>query len=235
MTQEKRSLLQKFAAMWRVEAQPVSEISLQSVLGMRLRHLYGDPATKDTPDAFTSLYSDLISRERPAISTSTILIPEVPTAEGTLIRSSSLIWSTIIDQLAKDWNLAYAIDSRTWEELVAGAFAKDGYEVTLTPCSGDYGRDVIAIRHGVGCIKLIGSVKAYKPGHLVKHDDVRALLGVLSGELDASKGMVTTTSDFAPRIATDPFIKPFLPTRLELMNGHELRAWLLKLTGKPTL
>ncbi|WP_370137360.1 hypothetical protein [Bradyrhizobium sp. USDA 313] len=34
--------------------------------------------------------------------------------------------------------------------------------MTLTPRSGDHGRDVIAVRSGVGCIKIIGSVKAYK-------------------------------------------------------------------------
>ena len=78
--------------------------------------------------------------------------------------------------------------------------------VILTPRSGDHGRDVIATKRGVGCVKILGSVKAYQPGRLVTHDDVRALLGVLSGEMDASKTMLTTTSDFAPRIQEDPFI-----------------------------
>jgi restriction system protein len=48
----------------------------------------------------------------------------------------------------------------------------------------------------------------------------------MSGERDVSKGIITTTSDFPPRIADDPFIKPFLPTRLELVNGTALRQWL---------
>jgi restriction system protein len=72
-------------------------------------------------------------------------------------------------------------------------------------------------------------VKAYNRNNLVRHDDVRALLGVLSGEHNASKAIFTTTSDFAPKIKSDPFIAPFLPTRLELMNGEELRAWLAHL------
>jgi hypothetical protein len=55
---------------------------------------------------------------------------------------------------------------------------------------------------------------------------VRALLGVLSGEVDTSKGVVMTTSDFPPRIGDDPFIARFLPTRLELLNGEQLRQWL---------
>jgi len=52
-------------------------------------------------------------------------------------------------------------------------------EVTLTPRSGDYGRDVIAIKKGIGTIRVIDQVKAYKPGHLVGANDVRALLGAL--------------------------------------------------------
>jgi restriction system protein len=58
------------------------------------------------------------------------------------------------------------------------------------------------------------------------------LLGVLSGEMNASKGIVATTADFTPRLRSDPFIKPFLPTRLELVDGKELRKWLIELTKK---
>lgn len=167
------------------------------------------------------------------LALSGIIIPDRKSAEGLLIRSTSFIWTTIVDRLRGHWPLAYDIPADKWEEIIAGAFKKAGYdEVTLTPRSGDYGRDVIAVRKGFGCIKIIGSVKAYKPGHLVKHDDVRALLGVLSGELDASKGIITTTSEFAPKIKSDPFIKPFFPTRLELVNGVELQKWLMELAEK---
>jgi restriction system protein len=76
-------------------------------------------------------------------------------------------------------------------------------------------------------------VKAYKPGKLVRYDDVRALLGVMSGEPDTSKGIITTTSDFPPNIRSDPYIAPFLPTRLELMNGEQLRTWLTDLATAP--
>jgi hypothetical protein len=55
---------------------------------------------------------------------------------------------------------------------------------------------------------------------------------MLSGERDASKGIITTTSGFAPRIFSDPFTKPFLPTRLELMNGAKFKEWLTELLKK---
>jgi restriction system protein len=85
---------------------------------------------------------------------------------------------------------------------------------------------------GVGCVKIIGSVKAHKPGHLVGYDAVRSLIGVLAGERDTSKGIITTTSDFPPKILSDPFIAPFVPYRLELLNGTALQKWLKDLLEK---
>jgi restriction system protein len=79
-------------------------------------------------------------------------------------------------------------------------------------------------------VKVIGSVKRYAAGRLVRYDDVRALLGVMSGELDTSKGVIATTSDFPKGLPDAPFIKPFLPTRLELINGAQLREWLTRLS-----
>jgi restriction system protein len=63
----------------------------------------------------------------------------------------------------------------------------------------------------------------------VGYDDIRALLGVLSSERDASKGIITTTSDFPPLVMEDPSIAPFIPTRLELMNGEATQKWLQEL------
>jgi hypothetical protein len=101
------------------------------------------------------------------------------------------------------------------EEIIAGAYKKAGFEeVTLTPCSGDHGRDIIAVKRGLGRICVIDQVKAYNPNHLVTADEVRALMGVLHGD-SASKGFLTTTSDFAPRLRQDPLITPFMPARLE--------------------
>jgi restriction system protein len=166
------------------------------------------------------------------LSVTSIIIPERPVAEGTLIRGTGVIWHEIVQHLGSNWDFAYELPSERWEELIAGAFKKAGYDdVTLTPRSGDHGRDVIAIRRGFGCVKVLGSVKAYAPGNLVPYDAVRALIGVLTGEQDASKGIITTTSDFPPKILEDPFIAPFTPYRLELVNGTRLRQWLMELAN----
>ena len=160
-----------------------------------------------------------------------VVEPYGSTPEGQLVRAFALPWKTIIDRLKKDWMQAFKIPPRIWEEMIAAAFDQDGYdEVILTPRSGDRGRDVVAIKNGIGCIRIIGSVKAYAPGNLVRPDDVRALAGVLHGDQKASKGIITTTSDFAPSIPTDPYLAPLMPYRLELMNGIKLMEWLNKLT-----
>jgi restriction system protein len=149
------------------------------------------------------------------------------TPEGDLVKAIVLPWRAIVNKLQKDWSHASEIPPRIWEEMIAAAFEQDGYdEVILTPRSGDHGRDVVAVKKGIGCIRIIDSVKAYAPHRLVRHDDVRALAGVLYGDPRASKGIVTTTSDFAPGIATDPYLSPLMPYRLELMNGTALRTWL---------
>jgi restriction endonuclease Mrr len=48
----------------------------------------------------------------------------------------------------------------------------------------------------------------------------------------ASKGFVTTTSDFAPMIKADPFLKEYIPARLELINGEQLLANLRVLASR---
>jgi restriction system protein len=164
-----------------------------------------------------------------------IIVPGERTSEGTLIQAVSLPWFDIIEQLKNEWNLAYQIPPERWEEIIAGVYKRAGFdEVTLTPRSGDHGRDVIAVKKGVGQVRVIDQVKAYKPTLLVKANDVRALIGVLQTD-GAAKGFVTTTSDFAPKIATDPTITPFIPSRLDLINGKTLLLRLEELArqGRP--
>jgi restriction system protein len=57
------------------------------------------------------------------------------------------------------------------------------------------------------------------------------LMGVLQGDR-ASKGFLTTTSDFAPKIRDDPLIRPFIPSQLELINGTMLLKRLEELAKK---
>ena len=147
------------------------------------------------------------------------------TEDGALIRALAPPWREISLALSKNPAALAHFTSRQWEELIAASYDKAGFdEVILTPQSGDFGRDVIAVRKGWGSIRILDQVKAYKSGHVVTANDVRSLLGVLSGDHRASKGIVTTKSSFAPRIAADPSIAPHIPYRLELIDGTMLAA-----------
>jgi len=151
------------------------------------------------------------------------------TAEGHLIECVAPAWFEIVRLLREDPEILFKIDPRKMEEMIAAAYKQAGFEdVILTPRSGDYGRDVIAKKRALGTVRVIDQVKAYKPGHLVDANDVRALIGVLHGD-GASKGFLTTTSDFAPKLRDDPLIIPFIPSRLELVNGEQLTARLIEL------
>jgi restriction system protein len=161
-----------------------------------------------------------------------VVVPGAKTDEGLLIETVALPWFEIIELLSRDPSLAYQIKDRKGEEIIAGAYQRAGFdEVTLTPRTGDFGRDVIAVKHGLGTIRIIDQVKAYGPNHLVTADDVRALLGVLQGD-KASKGFLTTTSDFAPKLRDDILLKPFMPAQLELINGKMLLTRLEELAKK---
>jgi restriction system protein len=161
----------------------------------------------------------------------TVIVPGQKTPEGCLIEAVAVPWFEIIAAIGRDPNTVFQISPRKWEEIIAGAYSKAGFdEVILTPRSGDLGRDVIATKKGLGTIRVIDQVKAYGPGYLVTADDVRALLGVLPGD-GASKGFVTTTSDFAPRLREDPLISFHVPARLELINGEVLLKRLKELAA----
>ena len=144
------------------------------------------------------------------------------TSDGAIVEAVTVPWLELVQLMQQDPRVVHEIPARRWEEIIAGAYTKAGFdEVILTPQSGDHGRDVIAIKKGLGSVRVIDQVKAFRPGHLVTANDVRALMGVLQTD-GASKGFLTTTSDFAPRLSDDPLIRPLIPSKLELINGKAL-------------
>jgi len=188
----------------------------------------GELAIGELPDVATMVGGTL-----PSLTITSLVIPDAKVEAGVLVRSTSVVWDSVVRELGADWSKAFQIPPDKWEEIVAGAFKKDGYDdVILTPRSSDFGRDVIATKRGIGCVKILGSVKAYAPDRVVPYDAVRSLIGVITAERDTSKGIITTTSDFPPRIESDINIAPFLPTRLELVNGASLQRWLTDLAKK---
>jgi len=162
----------------------------------------------------------------------TVIIPDNETSEGALIKSIPLAWLEIATAIDKSSELLFEFthDPRKFEEFLAATYERAGYEVVLTPRSADRGRDVIASKRGIGSIRILDQAKAYKSGHRVTHHDVRAMLGVLTTDRNASKGVITTTSTFQTRIAESPEFKPFMPFRLQLVDGSALRDWIRDLS-----
>lgn len=166
-------------------------------------------------------------KQDPTITLKSLLTFGDKTSEGRLIEAVGVPWFTILEMIKEDPDSIYQIDPFKWEEIIAGAYDAAGFdEVILTPRSGDKGRDVIASINGIGSIRIVDQVKAYSPDHLVPANDVRALAGVISMERNVSKGVITTTSDFAPKVKDDDLIKSLLPYRLELRPKNLLLPWL---------
>lgn len=153
------------------------------------------------------------------------------TSEGLLIEAVAPPWFEIIQELERDPEFLYKFPthSRKFEELIAGAYELDGWTVELTPRSNDRGRDVIATKAGFCTVRIVDQVKAYGPRHLVTANDVRAIVGVLTLEQNVSKGLITTTSSFAPGIEKDSLIQALIPHRLQLRTGAQLTEWLMRL------
>lgn len=182
----------------------------------------------------TELFPPSVSQTLPdVLIQATIVTFGAKTSEGQLIAGVAVPWFEIVRHLQRDPAFLYRIHWRQLEELIAGAYERDGWpDVILTPRSGDGGRDVIASKPGVGSIRILDQVKAYDAGHLVKAEEVRAMLGVLEAEQNVSKGLITTSSSFAPGISADARLKRFMPFRLELKDGQELLKWLGELANK---
>lgn len=155
-----------------------------------------------------------------------IIVPGDRVPEGRVITAVAPAWYEILDLMMRDPQAIYRLDWRQWEEFIAGAYRSSGFDVVLTPRSNDQGRDVIASRSDIGAIRFFDQVKAYSPGHVVTLEEVHAMLGVLSSQPNVSKGIITTTSTFAPGVTTNSDVARFVPFRLELKDKDALLSWL---------
>lgn len=162
----------------------------------------------------------------PDITVQTILTFGDKTSEGRLIEGVGIVWDEIIKLFANNPEETYKLDPRKFEEIIAGAYVRAGYEVELTPRSGDKGRDVVATKHGVGSIRIFDQIKRYKITRPVSAEEVRSLVGVITMAPNVSKGVITTTSTFAPRLLNDKDIARLIPHRLELKPKDVLLPWL---------
>jgi restriction system protein len=151
------------------------------------------------------------------------------TTEGQVIQAVAIPWLRFLDEFRRDPNSMHSLDWRAWEELIAAAYKSAGYDVVLTPRSGDKGRDVIATKPGILSVRYFDQVKALGPDKKVTRNQVHEMLGVLCGAPNVSKGIITTTGEFAPGILTNEEITRFMPFRLELRGKDQLLEWLAQI------
>jgi restriction system protein len=176
--------------------------------------------------------SALLANSAPQVTIKALLTLEDAGDEGQLVMAVAVPWFEIARMIQQDPQSMYGIDHRAWEEIIAGAYTRAGFDnVVLTPRSGDFGRDVIATKLGTGSIRIYDQVKAYSPGHVVTAEEVRAMLGVITAHQNVSKGVITTTSTFAPRLMDDADLARNIPYRLELKPRDVLLPWLDELSG----
>jgi restriction system protein len=175
----------------------------------------------------------------PGILLSAIVIPGEKTPEGVMIEAVAPPWFKIIDWILREPAAAYQFTGRQWEEIIAGAYteAYPSAKVELTPRSGDKGVDVIvtATLPGLGSVRFFDQVKRYAPGYVVTLEEVCSLVGSLAIRDNVSKGIITTTSSFAPGVMSDEGLKRLMPNRLELKPGDMLIPWLAQLAAKAKL
>jgi hypothetical protein len=104
----------------------------------------------------------------------------------------------LISHLAANPHRLYELTPRRFEELVAEIYSRSGFEVELTPASGDGGADVYAIRRDdLGSTLIVVQAKRYKPDLKVEASAVRELIGTVN-LAQASAGVLITTSSFRP-------------------------------------
>jgi restriction system protein len=142
------------------------------------------------------------------------------TPDGKLVKSPTVTWFEISNNLFADPDFRFEFCSHPekLEHFLAAAHCLEGYDsVTVTPRSGDKGRDVIAEQNTE---RLLHEAKAYNATRLVKAEQVRALYGVWNLDEDATKAVITTTSDFAPGVAEEFF--RVMPDILQTVSGTQL-------------
>lgn len=166
------------------------------------------------------------SSNAPRIVIQSLIIPGDKTKEGILVKGVSTLWFEMMRRIKNNPDIIYHLDCWKWEEMLAGAYKQDGWEiVTLTPKKNDKGIDVIAERTGLGKLRflLLDQMKAYKPDHLIGPDEIREMKGVLLDHPEASKGLITTTAHFTPGALEA--VENLAP-RLELRPKDKLVSWL---------
>ena len=127
-----------------------------------------------------------------------VITKTVYTAPSASIEIFSAVSEELLERLTEYPEERFLLDSRVFEETIAELLSRMGYDVRLTPRSGDLGRDVLAVlRTPVTPLLMLVECKRYGKKRLVGPEPVARLWYRLFDD-HANMAMVVTTSGFQP-------------------------------------
>lgn len=154
-------------------------------------------------------------------------IIELPDDKETFQEISSTIREIsgeLIKYFAKHPELLYEIEPRRFEILIAELLADMGFEVRLTPRSGDRGRDILAVFDlPTGKVLTVVECRRFARERTVGADAVERLMWVADRYDQSSCAILATTSFFAPSARN---LAREFEWRLGLKDFDDLRTWL---------
>lgn len=129
----------------------------------------------------------------------------------------------LLRRLAEYPDDRFSIDPRIFEETVAELLSRMGYDVVLTPRSGDKGRDVIAaLATPTAPVLMLVECKRYARDRKVGPEPISRVWSRIFDD-KANMAMVVTTSSFTP------VAKEFANARgyqLSLQDGDKYISWI---------
>ncbi|MFW5500934.1 MULTISPECIES: restriction endonuclease [unclassified Maridesulfovibrio] len=120
----------------------------------------------------------------------------------------------------------FRLNPRVFEEAVAEILIKMGYDIQLTPQSGDNGVDIIAnLATPAAPILMLVECKRYAPHRLVGPEPITRLWFRMFND-NANMAMVVTTSDFQPIAHQTAREKGY---QISLKDGDNFIEWIRSL------
>jgi restriction system protein len=122
----------------------------------------------------------------------------------------------------------FELRPRQLEELMAELYARQGFEVELTPETRDGGVDLYLVQHtAFGRLLTVVDCKRKRADRPVKVEVVRQMLGTIE-ETGASAGVLATTSRFTSGAVK---LGKKYPFRLGLQDYFDLHSMLRRAAG----
>ncbi len=129
----------------------------------------------------------------------------------------------ILGFLKKEPQILWQLSPRKFEEIVAELLISKGYDIELTPASGDGGIDIYAAKKDdLGKFLYLVECKKYVPPSKVGVEVVRSLHGVVQSK-KATAGAIVTTSYFTKGAAE---FQREIPHQMGLHDYFVLQHWI---------